>query len=128
MITPTGWIGGVVERKGVWIVVFGAGDVPRPCIGGLETGDNIARTCTPVFPPRGWIGMSDAGLWAAVFGVGRWHTLASGTDWEIAYRYGRGIKLCNPNPPLGEWIEPTSALQLAIANALVLHARLTEVA
>jgi hypothetical protein len=90
--------------------------------------ENVLRVTRPIFPPRGWAGKSDAELMLAVCQRDVYDITANsgnnitGDIW--VYPDGRMVIFadegCNDLPP-----DLARALQIAIGNALVLHARLT---
>lgn len=141
-ITPESWIGGVVEWFGDGTT--GAWDIVRSYIlrkpGMLHSyfitpqeRDLAADLCTPVFPPRGFAGKSDAELCEAVFG----------SDYAVQVADGVRLHLFNQSrqdAAYGTYVfdgritvsstwrtaDEMRAFIQAQNNALVLHARLTE--
>ncbi len=131
-ITPESWVGGVVDSCLGWFRVREVDGIKNPafkrCYGEWE------YECTPIFPPRGWAGKSDAELWDAIYRDGACHIEVSNPFYVCVHFVGctpRGLisltaydlQSCSHNMIGTE----TARLHiLALQNALVLQRRLQE--
>jgi hypothetical protein len=70
-ITPEAWDMGVIEFKdGAWAYGPAYADLQRLYVNGMhELMTKLRHAYTPIFPPKGWAGKTDAELWHAVFGA-----------------------------------------------------------
>lgn len=78
-VTPESWSGGIVLwnesaqhlNKGKWHILTPDARTLTTCYLGMNWHSaDLAKWQTPVFPPRGFAGKTDAELWGAVFGEG----------------------------------------------------------
>ena len=139
-VTPESWVGGVVDLgDGTWHIATGvkttyAGiTLSNP---GILTADAVVSYASrPIFPPSGFGGKSDAELFRAVFGQDTTCMTADPDDraydiWTLEIDYRGQMALSAGIPDADGACVPTydldnpAALQQAIGNALVLHARL----
>lgn len=129
-VTPESWDMGVVEfvNGGSWECGPSYADLQKLYKGGLrELCCKLARSCRPIFPPRGWGGLSDDELWEAATGfkLGHWYM----GDHPAQVRF---IRTDHPwvsiNPKTEEEgccdCRYLPALILALQNAQVLAARM----
>jgi hypothetical protein len=142
-VTPEAWLGGIVEYKGRWYS-------PRSIDTDFDDWDlyysetkrlrhvKIEQT-TPIFPPAGWAGKSDAELWDAVFGIslpciadglGMYAPQKWGCDeWHVNVgEDGTVWCYCRDSTEIEEpeMLKRPDLLILALTNAQVLARRLQE--
>jgi hypothetical protein len=127
-VTPEAWVGGLIEWDGRWFEALEAWESgSKWWITTDVNPDDEQKTCVPldesapIFPPPGFAGKTDAGLWAEIAGgdklyageCGRYSIFLQpdGAIWEMG-QFG-GIR-----------ITEYAALILALQNALVLQRRL----
>lgn len=144
-VTPDAWIGGVIGHDVLGWGILRVDNQHDHHFTGLPEGpalyyhdarDNMRRYFggvneKPIMPPRGFAGRTDAELWAAVFGPDDPHeAMPCFCSPMVAFWRDGSWILIDPATGQPATYELTADLlqptHLAIGNALVLHARLTE--